>query len=653
MEMICVMGKDVGAWVSRVFHRSGAGRPSGRVSRYSNLAVTTLVALSVGMMIVPLPTFLLDLLVSLNIAIAVTVLLLAIYVADALKIATFPSLLLLTTLLRLSIEVSATRLILLEGNAGQVIQAFGGFVVANNLIVGIVVFVILTAVQFIVVAKGAERVAEVGARFTLDALPGKQLAIDAELRAGHIDLQNAHKRRMMLTRESQFFGAMDGAMKFVKGDAIAGIVILLTNIAGGLLLGIVQRGLEVGRAVRTYTLLTVGEGLVAQIPALLISTAAGIVVTRVSSEEEDGQLGNDIVKQVLAQPKALACSAALLTALALVPGLPALPFLVLAGGLGVVAHTVIRRERRMTAHSSSLSLTARHRELLVPLSVDLGPTIAEPARKRLREQLFPLLRERFFDETGIALPRIRLCELSSLRGADYAIRLHEVVVAAGRLSLADDHGDGTEEAVAGAVLRVLRRHGHDLLDIEGTQALLEQLAQTHRHLVRETVPKVVSPVLLAEILQCLAKEGVSLRYLAQILESLAKQAPLRGHASELADTVRASLRRPITAKFAAANGTVAVLLVDSIIEQTLRDSIRAGACKPVLALEPDLGRDIVEAVGRAVAETKTSVVVTAADIRRHLRELIEHEHPDVAVLAYQELLPEAKLETLGYVVIRA
>jgi type III secretion protein V len=615
------------------------------------------------MMIVPLPTFLLDLLVSLNIAIAVTILLLAIYVRDALEIATFPSLLLLTTLFRLSIEVSATRLILLAGNAGQVIHAFGSFVVANNLVVGIVVFVLVTTVQFIVVAKGAERVAEVGARFALDALPGKQMAIDAELRAGHLDLRDAQERRMLLARESQFFGAMDGAMKFVKGDAIAGIVILLTNIAGGLILGL-QRGLEVGRAVRTYTLLTIGEGLVAQIPALLVSTAAGIVVTRIASQDQsedqnynesesnDGQLGTDIVKQVLAQPRALAGSAGLLTALALVPGLPALPFLVLAGGLGLVAHTRIRRARRTDTRSPSPAFTgAPGRELVVPISVDLSPTIAETARRCLCEQGLPLLRDRFFAETGIPLPEIRLCELGALPRDGYAIRLHEAVIATGQVAADSGAYNEPEAAIVDLMFRTLLRHGHDLLGIEATRTLLDQLSKTHPHLVRETVPKVVTTVLLAEILQCLAKERVSLRYLGHILEALAKQAPLHGPAAQLADAVRASLQRPLTAKYATPAGTVAVFLVDPAIEETLREAIRTRDARSVLALEPALGHDIVEAVGRAVANAKTPVIVTAPDVRRHLRGLIENRHPDVAVLAYQELLPEAKLETLGHITL--
>jgi type III secretion protein V len=281
-------------------------------ARYSDILLAILVAVIVGMMIVPLPTFVLDLFVTLNIAIAVSLLLIAIYVSEALRIATFPSLLLITTLFRLAIEVSATRLILLKANAGQVIHAFGNFVVAGNLVVGVVVFLILTMIQFIVIAKGSERVAEVGARFTLDAMPGKQMSIDAELRAGHIDHAESRRRRAQLARESQFFGSMDGAMKFVKGDAIAGIVVLLTNIVGGLVVGTLQKGMDFAMAAKTYTLLTIGTGLVAQIPALIISTASGIIATRVSSEEEGGHLGKDISRQILDQPKALAVAAVLL-----------------------------------------------------------------------------------------------------------------------------------------------------------------------------------------------------------------------------------------------------------------------------------------------------------------------------------------------------
>jgi type III secretion protein V len=643
--MICVMGKDVLSKVGWIFQRSGGGGARGSLSSCSSLAVTTLVALSVGMMIVPLPTFLLDLFVALNIAIAVTMLLLAIHVGDALKIATFPSLLLLTTLFRLSIEVSATRLILLKANAGEVIHAFGSFVVAGNLVVGVVVFLILTVVQFIVVAKGAERVSEVGARFTLDALPGKQMAIDGELRAGHIDTEEAHKRRLLLARESQFFGAMDGAMKFVRGDAIAGIVILLTNIVGGLVVGVLQRGLDVGIAVRTYTLLTIGEGLVAQIPALIISAAAGILVTRVSSDQEGGHLGSDIAGQVLAQPKALTGSAVLLSALAVVPGLPALPFLALAAGLALAALAVAGRENRTTANAPS-AVARVAGALIVPIGIDLGPGISRQTSFRLGQQLLPQFLERFFGETGITLPRIQVRELSSLGRDAYAIRLHEVVAAAGRAP-----SEGGEDVIVDQLMRLLRRHGHEFVGIEATQSLLDKMASTHKHLLRETVPKVTSMVLLAEVLRCLAREGVSLRCLVQILECLAKRAPLCDSATELAEVVRGALQREITARFVAPDGSIDVLLLDPVIEETVRESIQKRDSGNVLAMEPDLRRDIISAVGRAAAGVRAPVVVTAADIRRHLRSLIENEHPEVAVLAFHEILPDVKLVTAGHITV--
>ena len=378
-----------------------------------------MVVASVAMMIVPLPGFLLDLLISFNIAVAVTLLLISIYVADALKIATFPTLLLLTTLFRVALEVSATRLILLKANAGDVIHAFGGFVVAGNLVVGAVIFVILTLVQFIVISKGAERVAEVAARFTLDALPGKQMAIDAELRAGHIDAAGAQRRRALLARESQFFGAMDGAMRFVKGDAVAGIVVLAVNIVGGLVIGVAQRGMEIAAAARTYTLLTIGEGLVAQIPALVISTAAGIVVTRVAAEDEGrhrGHLGREIGAQVLAQPRALAVAAALLALLGIVPGLPATPFLVLAAVLGALAWRLISRPRparrrdRRNCHANPTTAGSAAGAALTPLAVELSPRWPSSSAPASSRELRPDAEAR--SPTRRSSPRALACSRS-------------------------------------------------------------------------------------------------------------------------------------------------------------------------------------------------------------------------------------------------
>jgi len=630
-----------------------AGDVRGLLARHADLVLATFVVLCVAMMIVPLPTVALDLLISLNLAAAVTLLLLAIYVADALRIATFPTLLLLTTLFRLAIAVSATRLILLDADAGQVIAAFGRVVVSGNLVVGIAVFVILTVIQYVVIAKGAARVAEVGARFTLDAMPGKQMAIDAELRAGHLDRAQATLRRAALARESQFFGSMDGAMKFVKGDAVAGIVVLVVNIGAGLLIGVLQKGMELGQAVRTYTLLTVGEGLVAQIPALIIATAAGILVTRVSSEDEGAHLGRDVGEQVLAQPRALAVAAALLAGLALVPGLPALPFLVLAALLGLVAY---RLSGRAPARPNAGVALAADSALLVPVEVGLSPRLARellPARgpSRLSGTLLPALRQRFFAETGIAVPDIRVREQAGLPEAGYVVSLHEIPVARGTVPAA---GAGDPAArIAEHVHESLRREGYRLVGVDETQGLLDHLARTHPALVREVVPEHVSPGVLAEVLRRLAREGISLRHLGELLAALARCPPGETDAVGLAERGRAALQRQLTHAHARPDGSVGVFFVDGDIEEALREALHDDGTGEHLALAPALAADIVAAVDRAVAGTARPVILTSARVRRHLRELLAPEHPDVAVLAHQELLPEAKLETLGHVTVAA
>lgn len=635
-------------------------------TRYSDLALAAFVALIVGMMIVPMPPGLLDLLISLNIAAAVVLLLVAIYVSDALRIATFPSLLLLTTLFRLAIEVSATRLILLKANAGQVIHAFGGFVVSGNLVVGVVVFLILTTIQFIVIAKGAGRVAEVGARFTLDAMPGKQLSIDAELRTGHIDAVEARRRRALLARESQFFGAMDGAMKFVKGDAMAGIVVLLTNIVGGLIIGVLMKGMDAATALRTYTLLTIGEGLVAQIPALIISTAAGILVTRVSSEEEGGHLGSDMGRQILAQPKALAVASALLIVLALIPGLPTAPFLILGALLGLLAYQLTRPRRasHVVAEGSMAGTAIGIPSMPVPIAIHLSPELAQSVLpkegpSRLVSKLLPALHDSFFKEAGIVLPTATISsDAAGLAAGDYAIRLREIPVARGNAFVKTDPAKtplpAPDGVIADHLLRVLRQHGYVFVGIQETQTLLEDLRRTHPHLVREVVPQLVSPVLLADILQRLAREGLSLRHLVEILEALAKRAtakPGEPDAAALAEDVRRALRRQITHQYSGQDGSVGVFFLDSMIEETVREAIRKGAAGAHLALEPELSNDIVRAVKNAVTDVASPVLLTTGDVRRHLRGLLESEQPQVAVLAYQELMPEAKLRTLGRIAI--
>jgi type III secretion protein V len=640
-----------------------AGDVRGLLSRYADLALAGLVVSIVGMMIVPLPTPLLDLLISVNIAAAVTLLLVAIYVSDALKIATFPTLLLLTTLFRLALEVSATRLILLRADAGEVIHAFGNFVVAGNLVVGAVIFLILTMIQFIVISKGSERVAEVAARFTLDAMPGKQMSIDAELRAGHIDHNEARRRRAALARESQLFGSMDGAMKFVKGDAIAGIVVLAVNIVGGLVIGIVQRGLDAATAARTYTVLTIGEGLVSQIPALVISTAAGIIVTRVASEEEGGHLGRDIGLQIIAQPKAIAIAAGLLLLLAIVPGLPAIPFLTLGAILGTVAWKLLRAPAVRPAAAAAVGAgtlptgapraagapaadDATLSPLLTPVAVEVSAELGARLAGFATE-LVPRLRERLFAELGLPLPAVRLRPgTPRLEGGRFVIRLNEVPLVRGEI--ARDRWDAAESEIGDAVLALLRRYGHELFGLEEAQALLDALERTHPTLVREVIPKLVSPVLFTDIARRLVEEGISLRNLKDILGALAEWAPHERDPVALTEHVRAALRRVITHRYTGDGGALAAYLLDPMIEDAIRESVQKTATGSYLALEPQLSSDIVAAIGRAVGPgTAGAVLLTGAEIRRYVRRLVETEHPNLAVLSFQELAPEAQIRPIA------
>jgi len=622
--------------------------------RHSDVWLAVIVVLIVAMFVVPLPAFVLDFLITLNIAAAVVVLLVGLHVSDALKIATFPSLLLLTTLFRVALEVSATRLILLKANAGQVIHAFGSFVAGGNLVVGVVVFVILTTVQLLVVAKGASRVAEVGARFTLDAMPGRQLAIDADLRAGHIDADEARRLRNHLARESQFFGAMDGAMKFVKGDAVAGIVVLLANLVGGLLVGIVMKGMDSSSALRTYSLLTIGEGLVAQLPALILSTAAGIVVTRVSPEEDGGHLGSDITSQIVAEPKALAIAAGLLVLLAALPGLPAIPLLVLALVLGSVAYYLLTRGARRPSREVGRLVPATPQAsvpspLLIPLSVHLSRNLDRAdSRARLTTELIPALRESFFHETGIILPPVVFRMDAALAEGSCVYCLHEIPVSTVELRV----DVPVAQAIADELVRFLRADAYRLVGVEETQTLLGDLERTHPHLVRAVVPNVVSTVVLADILQGLAREGISLRYLADILTALAKYDSPNRSTDALAEEARVALRRAITHKHSRSDGTVGVYYLDPMLEEAVRDAIaHKGSGKAHLALEPDLANDIVQAVAAAVSGAACPVILTTREIRRHVRDLLQSASLPVAVLAHQELSAEAKLQTLGHITI--
>jgi len=638
----------------------------------AELALAALVVGVVAMLIVPLPTWLLDILLATNLSLSVAILLVVLYVPDALAIATFPTLLLLTTLFRLALNVSTTRLILLQANAGEVIKAFGGFVVRGNYVVGAVVFLVLTIIQFIVIAKGSERVAEVGARFVLDAMPGKQMAIDAEVRAGTLDGNEARRRRRQLSRESQFYGSMDGAMKFVKGDVIASLVITVVNILGGLAIGVGQRGMPAVDALKRYGLLTIGDGLVSQIPALVLSTAAGVLVTRVASEEPDTPLGEELAGQLFGQPKALKVAAGFVLLLAIVPGLPAPPFFVIAVAMFFIARVRTRQmakddQRDATEPHPVTSGGGARREspfvpMVVPWSIEIAPELAllledgvsadGNARDSLRSAALGL-RDRIFGELGVPLPLPRVRAVAGLPARSAVVSLFEVPARV--IPVPPDMSDAEAvRLVTEAAAELLRARGADFLGLAETQRLLDELEQLAPATVRNVVPKPVSLTLLTDVLRRLVEERVSIRDLRAILEALAGVASTEKDPLNLTELVRAQLRRALTFRLTRGANQLGVVLIDPIIEDTVRRAVTRTPAGAFLTLPPAAARDVVAALRRALGEATAqggaptpAVFLTQPDIRRFVRKLVESELPDAIVVSFAELLPEVTLRPLA------
>jgi len=638
----------------------------------------------VAMMIVPLPTWLLDILLAANLSLSVAILLVVLYVPDALAVATFPTVLLLTTLFRLALNVSSSRLILLQADAGEVIRAFGGFVVRGNYVVGAVVFLILTVIQFVVIAKGGERVAEVSARFVLDAMPGKQMAIDAELRAGSIDGNEARHRRRLLARESQFYGSMDGAMKFVKGDVIASLVITVVNILGGLAIGVGQRGMPAVDALKRYGLLTIGDGLVSQIPALVLSTGAGVLVTRVASEEADTPLGEELARQLFGLPKALRVSAIFVLLLAVVPGLPALPFVVIAAALLLAARARAReiaREGRRAALGPLASSTAgppghgsrRARAggpgvdfvpMVMPWTVELGASLeplledspdsaATPTSFEGLHDAMQSLRERLFVELGVPLPSPRIRPSPGLPPRTAVVSLFEIPARVVAVPPGVE-GEAAVTLIHDATLQVLRARAADFLGLAETQRLLDELEQLAPATVRNVVPKPVTLTLLTDVLRRLVEERVSIRDLRAILEALATTATAEKDPLNLTELVRSHMRRALTFKLTHGQGQLGVVLIDPSIEDTVRRAVTRTPAGAFLTLPPAAARDVVASLKRAAAEAGDSggtreapVLLTQPDIRRFVRKLVESELPEATVVSFAELLPEVSLRPLA------
>ncbi|NVJ03191.1 type III secretion system export apparatus subunit SctV [Myxococcus sp. AM009] len=705
-----------------------ATNPNSFLSKYSDIVLAVVVVAIVGMMIVPLPTMLLDVLLTLNISISVVLLLVSLYVPAALHLSVFPTLLLITTMFRLSLTISTTRLILLTGDPGEVVVAFGNFVVQGNFVVGAILFIILVIVNFIVISKGSERVAEVAARFTLDAMPGKQMSIDADLRAGSIDQDQGKKKRRDLERESQLFGAMDGAMKFVKGDAIASIIITVVNIIGGLIIGVTQKGMSAGDAAQKYTLLTIGDGLVGMIPAILVSTCAGIIVTRVAGEEEGNHLGMDMGSQLTAYPKAIAIAAGMLIVLGLVPGLPKVPFFLLGFGAGLGAWTMLKKQKQaveaedsgpametdlgtpMASEPAPKEALNPDSELFIPVVTPIVLEVSDALvpfvdsrqdNGKFLFELIPFMRDGLFVELGVRFPGVRARGNGSLPPGAYQIQINEVPVVTGQATLGhvlvndtvdrlrlmniqgfeavnpatrqsaawvpEQYRDTLEAAglttwdVPGYIIlhtaAVLRRNAREFVGVQETQTMLEQLEKAFPAIVKEVVPKVVNVLKLTDILQRLVEEEISIRDLRGILQALAEYGQVEADNVMLTEHVRAAQRRYISHKYARGTGTLVVYLLDPNIEDAIRGSVKRTSAGAHLALEPELAQEIVQAVrsecGHLPPSAQRPVILTAMDIRRYVRKLLEYEfNPSFSVLSYQELSPELNIQPVARISTR-
>ncbi|HEY5194148.1 MAG TPA: flagellar biosynthesis protein FlhA [Solirubrobacteraceae bacterium] len=676
-----------------------------RLLSHTDLLAAVAVVCVVTMLVVPLPSALLDLLITLNISAALTIVVATMYLGKALDFASFPSLLLLTTMFRLAINVSVTRLILTTGNAGSVVKAFGSFVVGGNVVVGLVIFLILVVIQFVVVTNGAGRVAEVGARFTLDAMPGKQMAIDADLNAGLISDDQARARRSEISREADFYGAMDGASKFVKGDAMAALIITAINLVGGIVVGMLQRGLGFSEATHQYSLLTVGDGLAAQIPALLISVATGIIVTRAASDRD---LGSDIANQILSQRRAPMVAACAIGLFALIPGLPKLPFLLIAAIFGAVGWAVRNgmpeardaAEAAAKAKAAELAAPAGAQEPLSEVGVDalelaIGFGLVPLVNGGSLLRRVSMIRRQIAGDLGLVIPPVRIHDELGMESHEYVLKVRGSEVTRGRIMpghlLAMDPGDASaalqgiptrepafglaamwvhdsgraeaealgytvvdaESVIVTHLTETIRSHAAELLTRQDVRALLDKLKETNAAVVEEIVPETLSLGEIQRVLQLLLAEGVPIRDLGTIVEAIGDKARITRDTNLLSEYARQALGRAITAPHLDEELRLRAITLDPAIEQEVATSITQTADGEYLAMDPPRAQAIVGAL-RAQVEHATGrgarpVLLCSARIRRHLRRLIAQAQPHLPVCSYNEIAPGINVETIGVI----
>ena len=683
----------------------GAKLPA--IAKNSDISLAVAVVGILIFMIIPLPTMLLDLLFSFNITFALIILLASMYTLRPLELSAFPSILLLITLFRLSLNVASTRIILIHGNegsmaAGKVIQAFGNFVVGGNYLVGIIVFVVLVVINFMVITKGAGRIAEVAARFTLDAMPGKQMSIDADLNAGLINEQEARARREEIAQEAEYYGAMDGANKFVRGDAIAGIIITLANIIGGLAIGIFQNNMGFSDAAETYTLLTIGDGLVTQIPALIVSTSAGIIVSRAGAESN---LGQEITSQILLQPRAIGITAIVLFGFGIIPGLPLLPFWVLAalaGGLTLIIHRVVRQrlQQEQDAHLVEEPVVAAGQvdalPLLDTLAIEVGYGLIRLVDAEQDGELLERIksiRRQMATEIGIIVPPVHIQDNMQLKPGQYSILLKGNEIGGGDLmanyylamnpGTADEEIDGIptteptyglpalwikESAKENALAKgytvvdlatvmtthlseIVKRHSPEFIGRQEVQQLLDNLKESHPKVVEELVPNLLPLGGVVKVLQNLLREQVPIRDLLAIMETLADWAPVTKDLDLLTEYVRQALARTISKMHLTPEGTLPVLTLDHSVESVIAAAVQPMDQGSLFALDPNVAQKIinnlVQTLEKCSALNSQPVVVCSSQIRGHFKKLVDRFIPNIAVLSYDEILNNIEIHALG------
>ncbi|MBX5467168.1 MAG: flagellar biosynthesis protein FlhA [Firmicutes bacterium] len=672
-----------------------------RRALYREAFVPVALVIAVLMLVIPVPAWILDVFLMLNMALAITILVTTMFVQRVLDFSVFPSLLLLTTLFRLALEVTATRLILLDGNAGNVIQTFGQLVVGGNLVVGLIIFLILIVIQFMVITRGAERVSEVAARFTLDAMPGKQMAIDAELNAGLIKEAEARRRRREIEEEADFYGAMDGASKFVRGDAIAGIIIVVVNIVGGLVIGLVQHHLSLGTAVNTYTILTVGEGLTTQIPALLLSTAAGILVTRSGTS---GNVGTDVLSQLTALPKVLYIASIGLFLLALLGMPPVVP--VLLGGGGLYLGWRLEQRQKAQAEAAQREEAERRREaekgpeaalgligvdtIELELGVGLVPLAGGRAGQDLKDRI-AALRRQIAAELGLVLPAVRVRDNLELGLNQYRIRIRGGEVARGEVrpdrylamgsNLALEGAVATQDPVfgvpafwiradqrdqaelqgatvidAGAVMvthlaEAVRAHAWEILGREDVKRLIDHVKKTHPVVVQELIPDLLHLSEVQRVLANLLRERVSIRDLPTILEALADRARTTRDVELLTEAVRQAIGRTIIRPYVH-EGVLPALVLSPEVEAEIKGAIERTESGNYLNLDPRRAQSILANLREALRKVPAGqrpVVVASPWIRLYFKRLTERLVRDLAVVSYAEIAPEVSVKTLGVI----